>query len=307
MTTAVTVVKCGQPPQVQVGPAPTPVPTPDQVLVQTIAADVQPLDRQVAAGGIPGVTGPYQPGTSAVVRHDGRPHALLGGLVGMGMFAPGTFADELAVPPGLLVPVPDGLAPDVAAAGLSSVMTARLALFDHADGQPGEIVLVMGATGAVGSAAAVLAAAHGCTVLAGTRDPSKAPPSSGGITMIATDDLPTDAADVIIDPVGGAGMVDTIAAGTRRCRHVVVGYAGGMNATLPLPRLLLREHRLLGFNLHATPPARARQVAVDALDDLATGAVTPTIVERAALDQAPRLLTDAATGGRTILLLQRTD
>lgn len=305
MATTVTVEKCGRPPEVNVGPAPTPVPTAGQVLVQTIAADVQPLDRQVAAGGIPGVVAPYQPGSSAIVRHNDRPHALLGGLVGMGMFAPGTFADELAVPPALLVPVPEGLAPDVAAAGVGSVMSARLALFDHADVQPGETVLVMGATGAVGSAAVVLAAGHGCQVLAATRTPRDAPPPHG-ITMIGTDELPSDAADVIIDPVGGNGMVTVIGAGRRRCRHVVVGYAGGIAATVPLPILLLREHRLLGFNMHATPTARARQVAADALDDLATHRIRPKIAERASLDQAGRLLSDAPSDGRAILLLGAT-
>lgn len=302
MATAVTVVKCGQPPEVEVGPAPTPVPTAHDVLVKTIAADVQPLDRQVAAGAIPGVVAPYQPGSSAIVRHDDRPHALLGGLVGMGMFAPGTFADELAVSPELLVPVPDGLAPDVAAAGVTSVISARLALFDHADVQSGETVLVLGATGAVGSAAAAVAAAHGCVVLAATRAPETAS-TDHGITLIPEHDLPTDAADVIIDPVGGAGMVDAIGAGRRRCRHVVIGYAGGVEVALPLPTLLLREHRLLGFNMHATPLPAARQVATAALNDLAIGTFTPTIAERAALEQAPRLLTEAPAGGRAILLM----
>ncbi|MGD9253418.1 MAG: NAD(P)H-quinone oxidoreductase, partial [Holophagae bacterium] len=90
----------------------------------------------------------------------------------MALLAGGGYAEQVTVPAGCVMAVPDGLS-DVEAAGVPEVfITAYLNLFRIGGLQAGETVLVHGGSGGVGTAAIQLAREIGATVAvtAGTAD-----------------------------------------------------------------------------------------------------------------------------------------
>jgi NADPH2:quinone reductase len=257
--------------------------------VELVAAELMPLDLQIAAGRLPSVNvKDLRAGQVAVGRNAaGELLSVQGGRAGLGLGAPnGTFSESFEAGRASAVLVPTGLDPLVAAAGVSSVIAARLAL-EAAQAEVGDVVLVVGARGAVGSAAASLARSRGCEVVEVTRDDphaalAAAPP-----------------ADVVVDCVGGPLLADVIRASGARARHVLVGYVGDGVTTFALPLLLVREHRLMGLNVYATPEREFEAAHVGALADLAAGRVDvpESRLELVALSRAA----EAYAGRRRVL------
>jgi NADPH:quinone reductase len=276
-----------------------------------ICAEVLPLDVQIAQGLFPPTRpAPFQPGLTAAARRrrDGATVMIQGGAFGMGFALPGTFATSFDAPDAAVTEVPEGLDPEIAAAGLSNALTARIALVDHAHVVAGEHVVVIGARGGAGRAALAIAASMGATVTAAVRAPVPGEFEAnvnvvdvnveGQLAGLGTSGRP---ADVIIDSVGGATLASAIAAGGPKCRHILVGFSGGVTAPLSLPSMLLREHRLMGFNLYATPQVRLASATVEAIADLTSGVVMPRIKARIPLAEAAAAY--AAVGGDRVLLV----
>ncbi|GGM45832.1 zinc-binding alcohol dehydrogenase family protein [Dactylosporangium sucinum] len=325
---AVVLARAGNEPQIEIVDQAVDRPGPDEVEVRLVAADIAPLDRQIAAGRLPlAAAPPLRLGTTAVARVvspaadgavkgaldgalDGALVCVLGELTGMGITRPGTFAERFTVRRDQLVALPGGLDPRRAAAGAGGGLTARLALFDTAALAPDETVLVLGGTGAVGRAAISVAAGHGARVIAAARTPSAVPQAGPAVTPIGLANLAGDVleltggagADVIIDCVGGPVLSAAMRAGAFRCRHVVLGYTAGMATEIVIGALMAKEHRLMGFNLMTVAGERQRAVLADVLADLAQGRFEPAIGAVYDLPDASSALARAgATVGRTLL------
>ena len=163
---------------------PQPEPAPGEVLVEVEAASVNGFDLSVAAGYVwdmiphefPVVLGRDLVGTVIAVG-DGVDSVSVGERVagvipGMALSAlNGSCAEYVALPATAVTPVPSGVdAPQAAVIGLAGV-AAHDAL-GALSIQPGETVLISGATGGVGSIATQLAAAAGATVI-GTARPGQ--------------------------------------------------------------------------------------------------------------------------------------
>lgn len=290
-------------------------PPPGEARLTFLAAEVQPLDRQVATGRLPSAAPvPLRPGTSGVARVEraegfqpGDVVVVAGGRHGLGTKRPGTFAEEFSAPADCLVRVPSGLDPQVVAAGAGSAFSARLALEDHAAVRAGEVVAVLGAPGGVGSAAVALAAQMGATVVAVSRS---AQPSADGVTAVTFDDAQAAirevsggrGADAIVDTVGGERLVEAVGYGGPRCRHVCLGYSAGVSASLVVPLLMVNEHRLLGFNAHAAPADRAAAVMGRVLDDLRDGVVPVTEAVTFPLAEAAAAYAQVGGRGRVVIV-----
>src|SRR3954453_16580086 len=160
---------------------PRPQPGPDEVLIEVEAASVNGFDLSVAAGyvwdmlphEIPVVLGRDFVGT-VVAAGDNVDNVAVGDRVagvipGMDLGPrTGAFADPVAVASSAVTRVPDGLeAHEAAVIGLAGV--AAHDAIDALDVQPGDTVLVSGATGGVGSIAVQLARTAGATVIATAR------------------------------------------------------------------------------------------------------------------------------------------
>lgn len=159
------------------GDLPTPEVTPGHVLIKVRAAGLNPLDNTIAAGMMaerfahhyPLVLGRDAAGVVEAVG-EGVDHVVPGQEVfGSVPLAPpvqaGTLAEYALLPAATVVVKPAGLDFTTAAA-LPLAATAASTAVDLIDPQPGQVVLVNGASGGVGRYAVQLLAARGVTVAA---------------------------------------------------------------------------------------------------------------------------------------------
>ena len=150
---------------------------PDEVLVKVAAAGVNPIDVMTRTGGGMAAAGvvklPYTPGwdvAGTVEAVGSEVSGLTQGqrVCGMVRFpAPGsTYAEYTVVPATHVVPAPESLTDEQAAALPLAAMTAWQACADTADLQPGQRVLISGAGGGVGHLAVQIAHELGAWVIA---------------------------------------------------------------------------------------------------------------------------------------------
>ena len=312
---AVSIQEFSNPPGPVVTDTPPPEPGDGETLIEVIAAEIAPLDRQIAMGMLPGAGPlPIQPGATGVgrVRSSARfePGQLVyigGGPFGLGNSRPGMAAEQVSVPDDAAVPIPGAVDPMLAAAGVSGGISARQALFDYGRLQPDGTVLVLGATGSVGRAACQIAAAFGATVLAAARDTSALvdldaiPVSLENLTGEVMAATGGKGAQVIIDPLGGPYLNATILCGAPKARHLMIGYSAGRNADFTIPLTMIRQHRLMGFHAYQAPPGRYQQVIAEVLDDISQGVLSPVVRLTVALDEMAAGY--AAVGGRGRVLV----
>jgi len=169
----------GPPAVVRIEDVPTPVPTTNEVLVRVRAATVSAGDARLRSARVPsgfgllmrlafGITGPRKPilgwdFAGEVVALGSSVSRVAAGdrVFGMRM---GSHAEYIAVPLGNLAAMPPSLTFEVATALVFGGMTSLVYLRDKAKIQPGERVLINGASGAVGTAAVQLATHFGAVV-----------------------------------------------------------------------------------------------------------------------------------------------
>src|ERR1700712_2231921 len=111
---------------------------------------------------------PFTPGLEVAGTVRTAPHGsgLIPGRRVVGLTTPGGWAEQVECSVDTVFPLPDGLSFVDAAAVLMNYLTAHYALARRARLERGEVVLVHGAVGGVGSAAVQLAKAAGARVVA---------------------------------------------------------------------------------------------------------------------------------------------
>jgi NADPH2:quinone reductase len=204
---------------------------------------------------------------------------------GLGIVLDGTWREVIDVPDEALGPLPDAVSFALGSAFFSPCTSAWVALHEVARLQPGERVLVSGASGAVGSIAMQLAREAGAQVEA--FDASQEPKAE---------------ADLLVDMVGGEVLPRALRAVKPGGRAVLVGYAGGTEARLDLPELLQRDIALLPLNI-IRREAAARAAAPELLQRIADGRLQLAVREFS-LGEAAEALQWIATrghGGRAVL------
>jgi NADPH:quinone reductase-like Zn-dependent oxidoreductase len=145
----------------------------EEVLIEVHAAGFNPFDAKVRMGFLKDffpLTLPHVPGcdvAGVVVERGEAVRSLEVGDRVFGMtlpFRPGSYAEYVAVPAGLLRQIPEGLDFATAAAAPMAGLTAWLGLVELGGVKPGSRVLVQGGAGGVGSFAIQIAKAHGAWV-----------------------------------------------------------------------------------------------------------------------------------------------
>lgn len=246
-----------------------------EVVVEMIAATLNPADLAVWAGlfdaGHPPL--PYSPGLEAVGMVDGRTVFVFGG--GLGISRSGTLAARFAAPTAALIDLPEGADPAVAAALGTAGLAGWLPITYRAKVQPGETVLVLGATGTAGTVAVQAALAAGAAkVVAAGRDRDKLARLGDLVAktvVLDGDDLATrlqeacaPGANVVYDPLWGAPVATALTACAPDARVVNVGASAGQLAELPSALVRGRQISILGYSNFGVP----RPVIVDAYLDM---------------------------------------
>jgi len=170
----------------------------------------------------------------------------------------GAFAEEVKVDAARLVPIPEGMDFNSAAAFLLTYGTSDHALRDRGALKAGETLLVLGAAGGVGLAAIEIGKAIGAKVIACASsadklDVCKQHGADAGINY-ATEDMREKikeltggkGVDVIYDAVGGPYSEPALRSSAWRGRLLVVGFAAGDIPKIPLNLTLLKGCSIVG-------------------------------------------------------------
>ncbi|MBA3946698.1 MAG: quinone oxidoreductase [Herpetosiphonaceae bacterium] len=173
---AIRVHTYGGPEQLQFEEIEDPQPQAGEVLVEIAAAGVNFIDVYQRTGAYPG-TLPFIPGSEAagIVRALGADVSDLqvGDLVAYAT-QPGSYAQAVVVPTSKLVPVPQGVDAQVAAAAMLQGMTAQFLTHSAYPIKAGDYVLVHAAAGGVGALLVQMAKQRGATVFGTVSTPAKA-------------------------------------------------------------------------------------------------------------------------------------
>src|SRR5947209_9344190 len=231
-----------------------PEPGEDEVRVDLRFGGVNPIDRYIALGRVnPGGRRPRTLGGEAAGVLDGR--AVLVAGEGLGAARDGVWARAAVVPRPAIIEVPDGVDPPHAAAMGIAGLTALNCVRRLAQVTAEDRVVVLGASGGVGSMIVSLAHAAGATVWGQTGSEAKAETIAhdgahrvlvGGPEDIApalAEFEPTVAFDVLGDGFV-APLVEAMAA---RGRIVALGVSAGAEVTFNMQLLYRKMLSLLGY------------------------------------------------------------
>jgi NADPH2:quinone reductase len=249
---AARLVELGQPLEVQDVELPTP--GEDEVRVDLHYGGVNPIDRYNAAGQVnPDAVRPRTLGGEAAGEAAGRPVLVAG--EGLGFVRDGVWAQAAVVPREAVIEIPDGVATEHAAAMGIAGLTALNCVRGLAQVTAEDRVVVLGASGGVGSMIVSLAHSAGATVWGQTGSAAKAPTITqegadrvlvGGAAQIAGE-LAQFEPTVAFDVLGGDYMATLVDAAAPRGRIVSLGVSAGADVTFNMRVLYRKMLSLLGY------------------------------------------------------------
>ncbi|MER8072606.1 zinc-binding dehydrogenase [Streptomyces sp. NPDC094034] len=195
----------------------------------------------------------------------------------------GTFAEQVTVPVGNVLPKPPQLTFEQAACLPTAWLTAYRMLFTNAGVRPGDSVLVQGAGGGVATAAIVLGSAAGLRVYATSRDEAKRARAVelGALAAYEPGARLPHRVDAVIETVGAATWSHSIKCLRRGGTLVISGATSGDRpAHAELTRIFFLELRVVGSTMGS------RDELEDLLAFCAVKGVRPVIDEVLPLERA---------------------
>jgi NADPH:quinone reductase len=311
---AVTYAGTGGNEVVSLAERPDPVPTAHEVLVAARYAGLNWADVAQRNGFYPAPPGSPQdiPGLEVAGTVVATGESVRAWHVGdrvFGLVGGGGLADRVVVHERHLAGVPEGMADDMAAAIPEAYMTAHDAVFSQCGLELGEVLLVNGANGAVGSAGVRLGLASGARVVACVRSPESARGLAGEGAIVVTPDQRADrlaalgGANVVLELVGGPNVPGDLAGLAVKGRIVIVGTDAGPDAEISLRALMGKRATLRGTVLRARPleeKADAVQAFIrSVVPVLAAGRALPEIDRVFPADQITAAFDHLAQPGKT--------
>ena len=309
----------GPPEALAVEDVPAPAAGAGEVLVRVRACGVNFADALIVQGKYqekPPL--PFTPGLEVAGEVAAAGEGVAGLVPGrrvVSLCAIGGYAEAVAAPAAVTVPIPDAMSWETAAGFTVAYGTAHVALAHRAGLREGETLLVHGAGGGVGLAAVEVGKAMGATVIAtaGSEDKRALAGAHGADHVI---DYRTGGfkdtvkaltggrgADVVFDPVGGEVFAQSMRCIAWEGRLLVIGFAAGDIPAVPAGLVLVKNVSVVGvfwgaYRMHE--PA----VVTGSLQRLFAwfeeGALRPVISETLPLERAAeamqRLLRREARG-----------
>jgi NADPH2:quinone reductase len=299
-----------------------PIPAAGEVLVEVKAAAINPSDVKNVQGKMHETTVPRIPGRDFAGMIVKGPDELLGRSVfgsggNLGFGRDGSHAEYVAVPVTAVIPLPKNLSVEQAAGIGVAYITAWASLVNAAQIQAGETTLILGTTGAVGSAAARIAHKAGARVIGTARRASDIPaanvvPVDDWIDLEAVD-LATGAraltngrgVDIVFDVVGGAMFEQCLAALAWRGRQVAISSSPEARVSFNLVNFYHNESRLLGVDSLKLSFEETAEILRRLTPGIESGIFPAPRVEIFSLEEGPRLYRDIAESkfkGKPILV-----
>ncbi len=291
-----------------------PSPKEEEVLVKLLAAGVGYVDSLMVQGLYqvkPPL--PYYPGSEfagEVIEIGERVDNIKPGDQVMGMWR-GAYADHMTVPSSECTVIPGFLPVDVAGGFYTNYSTALFGLRDCGNLKAGENVLILGASGGVGSSAITVAKAMGANVIAGasSREKLELARSVGADETIlySKEDWRTDlkallgseSLTMVYDPVGGDLAEPAFRSLAPGGRFLVVGFASGTIPSIPLNLALLKQSSIVGVDWGGamrSDPSLTPTLQKTLLEWIESGRLTPAKVSTRPLSEIREALSDQIRG-----------
>lgn len=310
---AARLVEHGQP--LQVTAVPLAEPDGGEVVVEMSYAGVNPVDRYITLGRVaPDGSLPRTVGVEGVGRVDGGWVVMHGH--GLGTTRDGVWAEAAVVPEDATVEVPAGVDPACAAAVGVAGVTAWRTVTEVAQVEPGDRVLVLGASGGVGSMIVSLVRSIGADVWGQTGQASKTGAvEAAGASRAVVAPVPGQLAEavgelrptVVFDPLGDGFTGAAIEVLEPHGRLVIFGTSADQHGDVPLQALYRKGLSVRGYGGLGEPPEAIRRGMVAALEAVRDGrlrisvdAVLPLDAAQGALDR----LAERSVRGKLVLDLQ---
>ncbi|MBQ0847866.1 NAD(P)H-quinone oxidoreductase [Streptomyces sp. NPDC057621] len=323
---AITIPEPGGPEALVWDEVPDPVPGEGEVLVEVVASAVNRADllqRQGFYDPPPGAS-PY-PGLEC----SGRVAALGPGTSGWNvgdevcaLLSGGGYAEKVVVPAGQLLPVPEGVDLDKAAAlpEVSCTVWSNVFMISHL--RPGETLLVHGGSSGIGTMAIQLAKAVGAkvAVTAGSKAKLDFCGELGADVLInyreqdfveeikaATDGV---GADVVLDNMGAKYLGRNVSALAVNGRLAIIGMQGGIKGELNIGALLGKRGAVTATSLRARPGGEKAAIVAAVREHvwplIAGGHVRPIVDRELPMREAAaahRVLEESSHIGKVLLTL----
>ncbi|MEU5999801.1 NAD(P)H-quinone oxidoreductase [Streptomyces sp. NPDC047197] len=322
---AITIPEAGGPEALVWAEVPDPVPGEGEVLVDVVASAVNRADllqRQGFYNPPPG-SSPY-PGLECAGRVTDIGPGVSGWQIGdevCALLAGGGYAEQVVVPAGQLLPVPEGVDLVTAAAlpEVTSTVWSNVFMISHL--LPGETFLVHGGSSGIGTMAIQLAKAVGArvAVTAGTKEKLDFCGELGADILInyreqdfveeikkATDGA---GADVILDNMGAKYLDRNVQSLATNGRLAIIGMQGGVKGELNIATLLNKRAAVTATSLRGRP-AKEKASIVAAVREhvwplIAAGQVRPIVDRTVPMNDAAtahRVLEESSHIGKVLLV-----
>ena len=277
-----------------------------EALVRVRAAGINFMDCLVRKGQYPQPPDlPAVLGVEVAGEFDGRR------VMGLPRHDGGGYAELAVVDEDWLVPLPEGATFAEGASFLMTFLTAYVPMTRQVRVEPGSTVLVHAGSGGVGSAAIQLSRHFGARVVAtaSTEEKRTFARELGAEEAYAYEDFAEQAqVDLVIDPVGGELVHQSLKALNPLGTLLALGYAGGMWPQVDPALLVGRNVGLLGFYLGRLMRLRPNVVRV-AIGELVAlweqGAIRPVVGAEFPLAEAAaahRLIDERKHVGKVVLV-----
>lgn len=318
---AVVTTGTGGPEVLSVGEVADARPGAGEVLIDVVATAVNRADTLQRQGFYP-----PPPGASEVIGLEcsGRIAELGEGVEGWSvgdevcaLLAGGGYAQKVAIPAGQLLPVPGEVEP-VAAAGLPEVACTVWSNIVMVGGlREGELLLVHGGAGGVGTHAIQVARALGARVAVTAGDDERLERCRQLGAEIVINYREQDfvevlreagGADVILDVMGAKYLANNVDALRTGGRVVIIGMQGGTKAELNIGKLLTKRASVAATSLRSRPLKEKAEIVSQVREHLwplvAQGSVLPIVHQVLPMSEAAdahRALDEGGVFGKVLL------
>lgn len=283
--------------------------------VEILAVALNPLDLAVGSGRFPGGHPPlpYTPGCEAVGRIDGERMYLFG--EGFGVRRDGFLRERVEFPESAAFPVPEGVDDALAVVCGIAGVAGWVPVATRAPVEPGDRVLVLGATGTVGSVALQAARLLGAErIVAAGRNLAELERTlelgadatvvldGEGLTERFREACGGDGPTLVVDPLWGEPARAAVDAAARGARIVQLGQSAGAEATLTSGSVRLKSLSILGLTVFALSAAELRHAYLEVVEHVAAGRIRIEY-ETYRLDDVATAWAAQAAGGKAVVRL----
>jgi NADPH2:quinone reductase len=309
---AIQVHQFGGPEVLKLQEVPTPKPGPGQVLVRVHAAGVNPYDTYMRNGTYaikPPL--PYTPGSDAAGVIEAVGEGVTKIKPGMRVYTArtvsGAYAEYALALESQVQPLPDRISFAQGAGVWVPYGTAFTALHHHAKAQPGETLLIHGASGGVGTAAIQFGRVMGITVFgtAGTPKGLELIKKEGahqafdhskpGYTEEIMKATGGRGVDVILEMLANVNLSNDLKMLAQNGRVIIIGNRGEITIN---PRdLMARRATAKGFTLWAATEQETTEIMAAIGAGLANGTLRPIVGKELPLKDASQAHVDVLAPG----------